>query len=377
MELKTKGRAVGVQYVKVLRITRQVHNSGNNLAYIAEHTWPPDLTGFSMLLTTQSMEGVTVELPYIDRIAFLDHLEEGDIIAAHSDGLIRTLYRVQSQHNFLFTTERCNSNCLMCSQPPRNRDDIAYYEDLHRQLIPMIPKDCLHLGITGGEPTLMGQSFFDLLALLRQHLPHTQVHCLTNGRTFAWPSVTEALARVDIPNLTLGIPLYSDYYAQHDYIVQAKGAYEQTMKGLYNLARIGQPIEIRIVLHQLTIPRLVALSRFIYKNLPFVSHVAFMGLEHQGYTPHNIDKLWIDPAEYMEELGKAVELLSLSGIPVSVYNTQLCVLPVELWPYSRKSISDWKNIYLSECEGCSALQECGGLFASGEKKHSRYIKRLT
>jgi hypothetical protein len=40
---------------------------------------------------------------------------------------------------------------------------------------------------------------------------------------------------------------------------------------------------------------LTRLAKYIYKNLPFVEHVTFMGLEFIGYTPHNIDKLWIDP----------------------------------------------------------------------------------
>jgi len=31
--------------------------------------------------------------------------------------------RPDSRHNVLVATERCNSNCLMCSQPPQDRDD--------------------------------------------------------------------------------------------------------------------------------------------------------------------------------------------------------------------------------------------------------------
>jgi radical SAM protein with 4Fe4S-binding SPASM domain len=99
-----------------------------------------------------------------------------------------------------------------------------------------------------------------------------------------------------------------------------------------------------------------------------------MGLEYTGYTPYNIEKLWIDPYEYMEELGEAVEYLASQGMKVSIYNTQLCVLPKHLWKYARKSISDWKNIYLDECQKCSVKDICGGLFASSEKKHSKYLK---
>jgi hypothetical protein len=40
---------------------------------------------------------------------------------------------------------------------------------------------------------------------------------------------------------------------------------------------------------------------------------------------------------------------------VSLYNHQLCVLRPSLWPYAQKSISDWENTYLSECETCGVL----------------------
>jgi len=234
----------------------------------------------------------------------------------------------------------------------------------------------MELGITGGEPTLMGNLFFDLLNQIKTELPETEIHCLTNGRTFASTRSANELGKLNMHRLMLGIPLYSDYAQSHDYVVQAKGAFEQTMLGLYNLAANEVRIEIRIVLHKQTIPRLGKLARYIYKNLPFVEHIAFMGLEYQGYTPHNIDKLWIDPVDYMVQLGDAVNYLSSKDMNVSIYNSQLCLMPEELWSFSRKSISDWKNIYLDDCKKCSVLEACGGLFASGQKKHSDYLKAI-
>ena len=58
---------------------------------------------------------------------------------------------------------------------------------------------------------------------------------------------------------------------------------------------------------------------------------------------------------------------------VSIYNHQLCTLPKKLWKFSEKSISAWKNEYLSECNQCSKQQQCGGFFSSSLKKHSKHI----
>ena len=173
-----------------------------------------------------------------------------------------------------------------------------------------------------------------------------------------------------------GIPLYSDFYQDHDYIVQAKDAFHQTILGIHNLERYNQRVEIRIVLHKQSIPRLRKLSEYIYKNLPFVEHVAFMGLEFIGYTPYNIEKLWIDPYEYQYTLADSVEYLSSKGLNVSIYNTPLCLLPKTSWEFARKSISDWKNDYMEECMKCSVKEQCGGFFSWNLKKSSEYIKSI-
>ena len=76
---------------------------------------------------------------------------------------------------------------------------------------------------------------------------------------------------------------------------------------------------------------------------------------------------WDDPKKISEE---DVCL----GMPVSRGYPVWFVIPEELWDFSRKSISDWKNIYFDECTKCSKLTECGGMFKSSVKKHSNYIK---
>jgi len=375
MLLRTKGIATDIYEPLVGKVSRDITLLDKDTFVICK-TEPQDLQGktFKGILTNVELSDWFESYPTVYNVPTFDHLSDGDIVVAYSDGNINTLYRVHSFHNTLLATERCNSNCLMCSQPPKDKNDIPRLFDIHQQLIPLIPKDCIELGISGGEPTLMGELFFQTLETIKQHLPDTEVHVLTNGRSFAWNNVAERLAKMNYNRLMLGIPLYADYYQSHDYIVQAKDAFNQTMLGLHNLARYNQRVEIRVVLHKQSIPRLTKLARYIYKNLPFAEHVTFMGLEYIGYTPHNIEKLWIDPFDYTNELEEAVEFLAGQGMNVSIYNSQLCVMPKNLWKYCRKSISDWKNSYLTECENCSKLSQCGGLFTWNLKKHSEHIK---
>ena len=210
----------------------------------------------------------------------------------------------------------------------------------------------------------------------RDILPQTAVHVLSNGRAFASTEIVDAWTGVQHPSLMVGIPIYSAVDTVHDYVVQAKGAFDETVLGVLKLKDRGQRVEIRVVLHKLTIPRLKYLAEFVAMNLPFVSHVALMGLEITGFTRANLGPLWIDPYDYQRELAEAVEALDRAQIFTSIYNHPLCLLPASLWPFARKSISDWKNIYLAPCAGCAVRERCGGFFKSATSRHSAHIRSL-
>ena len=151
-------------------------------------------------------------------------------------------------------TERCNSRCLMCSQPPRRVDDGFRVGDL-LAAIPLMAPDTASLGFTGGKITLLHGRFLELLDATKAHLPATHIQVLTNGRLFAYLPYAENVAAVGLNSLILCVPLYSDVDAEHDFVVQAQGAFDQTVRGLLNLGRGGVPVEIRVVVHHLTYRR--------------------------------------------------------------------------------------------------------------------------
>jgi len=306
----------------------------------------------------------------------LSYLGEGDIIRLNPrHGQVWVMYRKESSTNSMLFTEQCNSWCVMCSQPPVAADD-RWLVDAWMEAISLMAPDTAELGITGGEPTLLGDSFVELLAACKHHLPQTGLHVLSNGRGFNYLSFAQQVASVGHPDLVIGTPLYSDIAWQHDFIVQAPGAFDQTIRGLLNLARCDVRIELRVVIHRLSLPRLVGLATFIARNLPFVEHVALMGLEPIGFARANLSTLWVDPADYQSDLEAAVNELASNSMNVSIYNHQLCVLPPTLWPFARQSISDWKNVYLPICQPCAVRDRCGGFFHSAVRSHSRAISPL-
>jgi len=304
------------------------------------------------------------------------HLGDGDIIGLDPGTLrLRVLYRRASKHNSFLVTERCNHYCLMCSQPPRNVKDDWIIDEI-ASCIDLLDPATKSIGFTGGERLLEWQRFIALLAAVRNRLPQTAIHVLTNGRAFAADEVAAAWAAIGHRTLTAGIPLYSAVDAEHDYVVQARGAFDETVLGILRLNDKGQRVEVRVVLHAVTASRLRETCAWLARNLPFVDHVALMGLENTGFALANQDLLWIDPLDYQADLACGVDMLRAAGVNISIYNLPLCLLDRSVWDVAVQSISDWKNGYLPECDGCAARRLCAGFFSSGRPRLSRGVSPI-
>ncbi|MEW6149818.1 MAG: His-Xaa-Ser system radical SAM maturase HxsC [Pseudomonadota bacterium] len=306
-----------------------------------------------------------------------DYLADGDVIGFdHASRKFRTLYRRNSAHNSFLVTERCNNYCLMCSQPPKDVDDRWLLSEI-KECLPLIDPATRALTFTGGETLSDWENFNALLKECRERLPATAIQVLTNGRAFADSRIVDAWKEIGHPNLMAAIPVYASVDHVHDHVVQAKGAFDETILGILKLKDRGQRVEIRVVLHALTAPIIEDTGRWIARNLPFVDHVALMGLENTGFAIANDAMLWMDPVDYGEALARAVDHLSAAGVTVSVYNLPKCVLPKSVWPHALQSISDWKNGFVDECDRCEAKITCSGFFTTGRPRFSRGVRAIT
>ena len=284
----------------------------------------------------------------------VDEFQEGDVVVINKQGEVIFVYEINSNHNALMATERCNHRCIMCPQPPilQEKDKTPF----NLKLISLFNKSTQEIGITGGEPTLIGDNLFTLINHIKKELPKTAISILSNGVKFADKGYAMKLAKCRHQDLQIDIPLFSDIAEEHNRIVGAKTFYK-TVQGLYNLALFHQRIGIRIVVHKQTYKRLPQFADFIYHK-------------------ENFEELWIDPYDYNIVLREAVLLLADRGMKPYIYNAQLCVLPDEIRCYAQQSISDWKDIYIPECEGCVLKGQCAGFFESNRQAHSAHIKKI-
>ena len=150
---------------------------------------------------------------------------------------MRDIIDINSNDNVLFVTSQCNNGCIMCCQPPSKVNDLDRNFEKNMKIVSSAPKELISLGITGGEPTLLGDRLFTLINHIKAELPNTEIHLLSNGRAFSNMSFAKKLKECGTDKILIGIPLHSDCAADHNYIAQDTNAFEETLQGLYNLER--------------------------------------------------------------------------------------------------------------------------------------------
>lgn len=318
-----------------------------------------------IISAVQNLENIPQNKPCVTAISEqnMRNLQNGDIVKLNPDGQLFVLWKDGSISNSIMITEECNCNCIMCPQPPKR--DNEYQHKINKRLLSLLdPEKTSDICLTGGEPTIKSESFIEILKMCKNRFPETHLVVLSNGITFQDINYVKNIIKIGKKKLKFCISLNADTDELHDRISRTKGNFTNTVKGIQNLAKFYQTIELRFVISKLNHKRIIAYANFIYRNFPFISHVAFMGLEITGNADKNIEKLWIDPLDFQHELRTAVIELQRRFIPVSIYNIPLCLLPEDIWNFSRQSISLWKNEYLPDCGSCKMKSTCCGIFTT-------------
>src|SRR2546421_12519040 len=124
MRLWSVGKARGVTRAVIGRIaTRPVNKEDrqNFIAYGSETElarFGNELASYPGVLCRGSLSAIP-KTAVIHSAPNLEYLSDGDVVRLSPDGTISVLYRRSSRYNTILTTERCNSFCLMWSQPPK------------------------------------------------------------------------------------------------------------------------------------------------------------------------------------------------------------------------------------------------------------------
>ena len=295
----------------------------------------------------------------------IEELNDFDVIELYDNGVAEVIYQSTSNNNAILLTMKCNSNCVMCpcSEKSRKYGFISSIDRL-REILMYTPKNAEYITITGGEPWLIRDDMFEFMKILQKDFYNTEFLLLTNGRAFASKSITNQFIQCKPDKMRVGIPIYGYDAKSHDAITQAEGSFEQSVKGIKNLLSHRMDIEIRIVVSKLNVEYMQKIADYIVEHFAGIVVVHFMAIEMMGNAVKNADKVWLPYEDCFKFLKDSITTIIRAGIDVELYNFPLCTVDKEFWGLCRKSISDYKVQFASNCEQCIVKQLCGGMFDS-------------
>lgn len=266
--------------------------------------------------------------------------------------------------SFVFTT-KCNQKCIMC---PQLLDNDCLENDMVLEIIAnhFSYKGVDEVYITGGEPLIKSKYIDKIVEKSPQRVMFT---ILTNGVIIPSDFILKS------QKVKFCIPLYSSYDELHNYMTGSNYFY-RVIDNLIKLSTYFVPIELRFVITKLNYENMEEYVRFVYRNLPFVQNIAFMGMELAESAAENKDLLWVHPKEFLPVLEKAIDYLEDFQMPVSIYNLQPCLINEKYRKYIYNSISEWKRVFVSACDNCKMKGNCQGTFFSNYKEYEELLGEI-
>lgn len=298
----------------------------------------------------------------------IDIINEHDIIELfplkQDEIIVKRIFRSDSEDNVLFLTNKCNSNCRFCPDSDELRKNLKEYIEENIELIDLLPSTLKHMGITGGEPTILKENFFRILKHCKEKLPNIDYTIISNGRMFFYKDFCQEYINNRPINTKVAIAIHNYNENSHDYITQVKGSFRQTFLGIKNLLSLNERIELRIVLNKTNYDNLDKIANLIVTNFKGIEEVNILSLELLGNAGKNYKDFWIEKDKINNSLERALPIFMKNKIKVNLYNFPLCLLKNEFWEITKKSITDYKSKYGIECENCKVFSKCDGFFFS-------------
>ena len=264
--------------------------------------------------------------------------------------------------------DKCNNNCLMCSNPQQSWPafdgsfDYSYaaiIKRLEKQRQDIEASDCIY--ITGGEPTAH-LKFLDILSFLGNNFPKQKIKLLSNARRFFYTDFTRNTLN-SLNNLEIEASLYGPNPEIHDRVTGSPGSFEQTVKGLKNLFTLGNgkcPLSVRFVVNGLSYEYIEETLALVKEGLSGVKSFMIMFMEYEGKALNNLDKIGVSYTQARPFLDQAKRLFK--GHPeVRLYHFPLCQIDKDMWPHSWDTWPLEEVEFLDKCRSCVFQKYCVGV----------------
>jgi MoaA/NifB/PqqE/SkfB family radical SAM enzyme len=282
---------------------------------------------------------------------------------------------------------RCSNRCSFCYQfhwrSGTNRLPDPTYAALEAKLVWGRDNGYQQVGFSGGEPTVR-KDFVELVGRARG-LGYTRVGLTTNGRRFADEAYARSLLEAGVDSI--GWSLHGADAATHDGLVQRRGAFQEVMAGLANVARLSRTMGLHVDQNLF-----VLVNRHNHRQLSAICKlgrmhgIKLMILQPVVYSKGNL-ALAADHSLPLPQLLQAIDRAAASGLKegwfVKLFNLPSCFFPdalkafehqrypVDVFRYQeRKRAGESRKeagrgyFRLDRCDHCLLDEFCPGLHQS-------------
>ena len=283
----------------------------------------------------------------------------------------------------------CNNNCIFCMEEDREERERVNGAIGPDQVTQILHKNqgAEEVCFTSGEPTMVAG--LPLYVAQARDLGYVKRSVMTNGRRLSYASYLRKLVLASMNFFYISI--HGHNAKLHDALVRTKGAFEQTVAGLKNVAamrRFGVSLHTSTVVTRRNVGHLGEIYAFLREA--GVQQVVFNVMQANGRADTHFERIFPPYTEIVAEMQRFLAACDEAQPDAFLVDIPLCTtegkLPdhnrgyVEryvhyeliedgLMPVARADLDDAQRIKRPECAGCRHNDSCEGVWRN-------YISRM-
>ncbi|MEA3430467.1 MAG: radical SAM protein [Nanoarchaeota archaeon] len=213
----------------------------------------------------------------------------------------------------------CNNNCKFCVVAHERKLGTRTTEEI-KNCLKESKKTCDEVVFTGGEVTIR-KDILEIVSYAKE-LKYKVIQIQTNGRMFCYEDFCKKMIKAGANVFALA--LHGHNSKIHDKLTNAKGAFNQVVKGIKNLKKLNQNVITNTVVVKENYKNLPELAK-IFIELK-VDQFQFAFVHALGNAEKNFNEIVPNISEAAKYIKKGVNIGKNSGIPAMIEGIPYCLL---------------------------------------------------
>ncbi len=278
-----------------------------------------------------------------------------------------------AKHLHLILGFSCNSNCVCCTKTRYSHLGDIGTARAKELLLSGVKNGCTDVVFTGGEPTIRAD--LGELVLHAKQIGFKRVHVQTNGRMLSYPDFCKKLVDAGVDRFLVSI--HGPSPDVHDAISRAPGSFEQAVRGIKNLKKLGQRVAVNSLICKPNY-RFIPESAKLFVDLG-VDSLQFSFIHSKGNAEKNVELLLPRMSSVKEFVHKGVSISLKAGIKTMVEAYPFCFMegyesccserfkpsielrsPVSLTENFNEVRKKWGRVKGEKCRACKYFNVCEG-----------------